>query len=110
MVSAPADYPWSSYRANALPEADPIVMSHDLYRELAPAQDARLAAYRSLFNDALSAKTLQRVREWTNGGFVLGSDRFARDIAVMVGRRSWKGSPGRPRKKDMSDEQEELPL
>ena len=43
------------------------------YQELAPSADARLIAYRRLFEDALSAETLQKLRECTNGKFVLGS-------------------------------------
>ena len=31
------------------------------------------------------------LRECTNGGFVLGNERFAQQIAAMVGRRTWKG-------------------
>jgi putative transposase len=108
MVNEPALYPWSSYRANALGAADPLVTPHALYRELAPSADARLVAYRRLFEDALSAETLERLRECTNGGFVLGSNRFAREVAAMVGRRTWKGSPGRPRKQSVSKEQNEL--
>jgi hypothetical protein len=34
----------------------------------------------------------------TNGGFALGSDRFQRQIASMVGRRTWPGKSGRPKK------------
>jgi REP element-mobilizing transposase RayT len=30
--------------------------------------------------------------------FVLGGSRFEREIAAMLGRRTWKGSPGRPKK------------
>ncbi|NCC37670.1 MAG: transposase, partial [Chloroflexia bacterium] len=45
------------------------------------------------------------------GGFVIGSPRFERRIAAMVGRRTWRGSPGRPRKEERNDgEQGELPL
>jgi putative transposase len=110
MVNEPAHYPWSSYRANALGQADPLVRPHAQYQELAPSADARLLAYRRLFEDALSAETLQKLREYTNGGFVLGSAKFAREIAAMVGRHSWKGSPGRPRKKEVGEEQQPLPL
>jgi putative transposase len=53
-----------------------------------------------LFASELSADLLQAVRESTNGGFVLGNDRFAQQIAAMLGRRTWKGSPGRPRKRE----------
>ena len=55
MVEAPGDYPWSSYRANALGGSDPVVTPHVLYRGLAASADARLAAYRRLFEIALGA-------------------------------------------------------
>jgi putative transposase len=108
MVEAPADYPWSSYRANALGGSDPVVTPHGLYRNLAESTDARLGAYRRLFDDCLSAELLQSLRDCTNGGFVLGSSRFARQIATMLGRRTWKGSPGRPPKQTDADGQGEL--
>jgi putative transposase len=108
MVAAPGDYPWSSYRANALGIADPVVTPHALYDELAGSAAARPGAYRRLFEHALGAEALQRLRDCTNGGFVLGSPRFERQIAALLGRRTWKGSPGRPPKKDGGGEHGEL--
>jgi putative transposase len=46
MVGAPGEYPWSSYRANALGEADSIVMPRPLYFVPAPTADGRIVAYR----------------------------------------------------------------
>jgi len=103
MVGAPGEYPWSSYRANALGGPDPVVTPHALYGQLAGSDEARLAAYRGLFEDVLSAELLRRLRDCTKGGFVLGSSRFERQIAAMLGRRTWKGSPGRPRKETDAD-------
>jgi len=108
MVQAPGDYPWSSYRANALGGADPLITPHSGYCELATSGEARLAAYRRLFEDELDAELLQRLRDCTNGGFVLGSPTFERQIAAMAGRRTWRGSPGRPRKEDSDGEQRAL--
>ncbi len=110
LVEAPGEYPWSSYRANALGEADALIRAHALYLALGTTEQARLAAYRRLFEDQLSAELLEKLRAGTNGGFVIGSGRFERQIAVMVGRRTWKGSPGRPRKPIAAGEQGELPL
>jgi putative transposase len=110
MVPAPGAYPWSSYRANALGGTNPVVTPHALYRELAGSDETRLAAYRRLFEDVLSAELLRRLRDCTNGGFVIGSPRFERQVAAMVGRRTWKGSPGRPRKETDVGEQGTLGL
>ena len=63
-----------------------------------------------MFEDELSAELLGRLREGTNGGFVLGSPKFERQIAAMVGRRTWKGSPGRPHKETDVGDQGELAL
>jgi len=110
MASRPDGYPWSSYRANALGVADQVVTPHPLYRALAETDAARLAAYRGLFESELNADRVQRLRDCTNGGFVLGSSTFERQIASMVGRRTWKGVPGRPRKHGPDTRQGELPL
>jgi len=98
MVQAPGAYPWSSYQSNALGVSDPVLTPHRLYCDLGDSDEARLIAYRRLFQDELSAELLQCLRDCTNAGFVLGSARFERQIAAMLGRRTWKGSPGRPRK------------
>lgn len=108
MVAAPGDFFWSSYRANALGERDPVVTPHPVYRDLASSDDARLAAYRRLFAGELSIELLQRLRDCTNGGFVVGRPQFERQIAAMVGRRTWKGSPGRPPKETDVGAQTEL--
>jgi putative transposase len=104
MASVPGDYRWSSHRANALGRQDSVVTPHPLYQGLADADQARFAAYRRLFDDMLSAELLQRFRECINGGFVLGSPKFERQIAAMIGRRTWKGAPGRPLKEIDADE------
>lgn len=63
-----------------------------------------------MFQDGLSAELLERLRDCTNGGFVLGSPTFERQMAAMVGRRTSKGSPGRPRKETDVSRQGRLPL
>jgi hypothetical protein len=67
-----------------------------------PTQTRRDApGYRGLFADALPQDMLTALRDATNGGFVLGSQRFHKQIAMMVGRRTWSGTssrgPGRRR-------------
>ena len=44
MVAHPAEYRWSSYRANAQGEADPVLTPHDLYEALGADAGARTAA------------------------------------------------------------------
>ena len=110
MVASPGEYRWSSYRANAFGNTDPVVSPHELYRALATSDDERRAAYRRLFESELDVALLARLRDCTNGGFVLGSTKFERQIAAMLGRRTWKGAPGRPPKAEIEEQQGELPI
>jgi putative transposase len=45
LAARPADYPWSSYRCNALGEADTIVTPHPHYYSLGRSPAERRAAY-----------------------------------------------------------------
>ena len=47
IVRRPAQYPWSSYRANALGEEDALVTPHPWYYALGRTPQARRAAYRA---------------------------------------------------------------
>lgn len=49
MIEHPAEYPWSSYRANAQGEFSTLLSPHRLYTGLAAEDDKRLAVYRELF-------------------------------------------------------------
>ena len=110
MAQSPGEYPWSSHHANAFGVPDPVVSPHALYRALATSDDGRQAAYRHLFERELDAALLARLRDCTNGGFVLGSTKFERQIAAMLGRRTWKGAPGRPSKAEVEERQSALPV
>lgn len=95
MVSHPGQYRWSSYRANAEGARCDLIMPHDLYRALGRSDQARRDAYRALFVGP-DAAAMNEIRLATNGGFVLGADRFQAEIARMVGRRVVPGKAGRP--------------
>jgi len=64
-------------------------------------QDAkrRQAAYRELFRHELEPGLVDQIRRATNGNFVLGDERFAREIEAVIGRRAVQGKSGRPRKR-----------
>ena len=47
LVSHPADFRWSSYRANALGKEDPLVTPHPCYYALGRTPQARRAAWRA---------------------------------------------------------------
>ena len=98
MVEHPADYRWSSYRANAQGEEDALVTPHEVYLALGNATEPRLAAYRELFRSELEPGLLNQIRQASNGNFALGSTRFADELAAALGRRVTPGKSGRPRK------------
>jgi putative transposase len=97
MVVHPWQYPWSSYAANALGAHDPLLTPHPLYLGLDQDPVIRRAAYRALFQDVLVDSTLDAIRQATNAAWVLGSDRFCREIAMRLNRRAAPRPKGRPR-------------
>ena len=84
MVDHPGDYPWSSYRCNAIGGADPLVSPHWLYDALGATDEERRFAYRSLFDAEVSTKTLNEIRAATNKSWVLGSDYFKDRISQKL--------------------------
>lgn len=56
MVQDPGEYPWSSYRANALGHGDPVVSPHPLYSTLGETEAARQLAYRAPFRRCLAGR------------------------------------------------------
>lgn len=72
MVASPRDYPWSSYRTNALGYPDQIVKPHRVYTGMGEDAQTRQAAYNRMFDDALSDETLEQIRSASNGNRALG--------------------------------------
>ncbi len=77
MAEHPADYRWSSYRANAQGERNPLVISHEVYQSLGSDPSSRQA---------------------TNGNYALGSAFFGEQIAAAIKQRAMPGKAGRPKK------------
>jgi putative transposase len=100
MVADPADYRWSSYRANALGAPDPLLSPHPLYLALGADGDVRRRTYRDLFRGAHDGKPLSDLRLALNQDQPIGNDRFYREIEAMTGQRRALRKRGRPRKQD----------
>ena len=86
MTNDPGQYPWSSYRFNALGIPDRLITPHALYRELGIRLADRRAAYRSLFEDALAPQELDAIRRATNRGDLLGDDDFRPSVEATLQR------------------------
>ncbi len=84
MLSDPVS---QSYRCNALGKEDVLVTPHALYRRLGQTPEERQLHYRQLFRAQLSNEQIDNLREATNKGWVLGSDRFKTKIAEMSARQ-----------------------
>lgn len=98
MVEHPSEYPWSSYRANALGQYDRLITPHILYEALGKTD--RQLHYRSLFDGQINEVSLEEMRETTNKGWVMGSDHFKQKIASQLNRRVDKLNKGGDRKSD----------
>ena len=88
MVDDPAAYRWSSYRANALGDTEPLLTPHPVYIGLGQNRESRLAAYRQLFTRPLREADLTAIRHATNHAWALGNETFQQSIACESGRRA----------------------
>jgi putative transposase len=107
MVADPADYRWSSYRANGLGQADPLLTAHPLYRALGADDESRRAAYRDLFRTALDDAPLSELCIALNQDQPIGNDRFYLEIEAMTAQRRALRKRGRPRKGKDDDSEAE---
>lgn len=98
MVSSPGDYKWSSYCANAEGRASKLITPHEEYLGLSETLETRLAKYRAFFEGQVHPQLLRVIQRNTEKGFVIGSDRFADQIAKLTGQRVVEGKLGRPAK------------
>lgn len=98
MVEHPAEYRWSSYRANAQAEQATLLTRHSLCQALGEADVARAEAYRELFRYQLDPGLVDQIRSATNGNYALGSSRFTAEVECVLGRRVTRGKPGRPKR------------
>ena len=99
MVRHPAEYKWSSYAANAKGDTNLITQPHGVYMAIGLNDSSRLEAYRELFRYSLEIGVVDEIRKATNGNYVLGSSKFAEQIAKALGRCVIAGKSGRPKLK-----------
>ena len=100
MADHPSEYPWSSYRFNALGQPDSLLAPHKEYLSLGKTAEARQAAYRALFKTRIANKTLEEIRDCTNRAWVLGSDHFKERIADQLNRQAAPKARGGDRKSE----------
>lgn len=102
MVAHPADYPWSSYRRNAHGEGSALITPHYLYSNLGADPYSRECAYRALFSDSITIRTINKLRRATNANLALGNKKFTEEMALLLGRPLSAQQGGRPKKDQLS--------
>lgn len=97
MVMHPADYRWTSYRANAHSEPASLITQHPLYLALGGDASHRQHAYRSLFETQLDDTDIQAIRKAVRFSTPLGNKRFKNQVESLLGRTTGYAKLGRPR-------------
>jgi putative transposase len=97
MVEDPAHYRWTSYRANALGQANAHLTLHPVYLALGRGGKERQAAYRALFRTQLDCAAIDDIRLAVNQSQPLGNSRFLTRIEKVTGMRREARPRGRPR-------------
>jgi putative transposase len=87
MVEHPLNYAWSSYHHNAAGQSDPLIEEHPGYLALGASAALRQSAYRQLFETHLDEACLEEIRNSANKGWVLGNERFKKQIEHQLNRR-----------------------
>ena len=98
MIGAPADYPWSSYRANAFDRDDGLTQPHTAFVALAEHPDERRLRYREWVTAGTRPDELDEIRAHTEQGKAWGGEAFRCRVEAVSGRCARRRAPGRPRK------------
>jgi putative transposase len=104
MVATPGDYPWSSFRTNALGKSDPLVRPHASYLALDRRPDVRCRMYRNWVMQAVDSAETDAIRRHLQRQHAYGSNCFRAAIEAQLGRRAGPAKIGRPRKQSLSSE------
>jgi putative transposase len=99
MVSAAADYPWSSAAVNTGMRQDRLVQPNAEYLALSEDGQRRYAVYEDLVSQALDADLVREIRESRDTGYPLASESFKSNLGERLGRKTGPGRPGRPEKR-----------
>ena len=100
MVPSACDYRWSSHNGNAGRVSNQLLTQHAEYLALAADENARRLAYQGLFAAGDQPGFLAAIREATNGGFALVSEKLKASLPADQQRRLERRPPG-PRAKSV---------
>ena len=100
MVKNIADYPWSSYRHNALGEKNSLITEHPLYQGLGENTELRAENYQKIFDALNTLDQEQQITEATMRGEVFGSSGFHHKISQLISRTTRLTAHGGDRKSE----------
>ena len=100
MVKDIADYPWSSYRHNALGEKNSLITEHKLYQDLGNSRKLQVEKYQKIFSTQNTTKQKQQITEATTRGEVYGSSEFHHKIGKLTSRSTKLARHGGDRKSE----------
>jgi len=96
MVRGPAEYRWSSYRANVQGKANGLVSPHDIYMKLGRTRQKRQESYKALFKAHVDKEELENIRRACQTGTPLGNDYFREKIEQKLKCKTGQDRRGRP--------------
>jgi putative transposase len=76
LVSSPAHYRWSSYRAHAFGAQDSLIADHTMYTGLGSTPERRQQAWRDICESPIAARQLEKIRASISRGAVGGEPFF----------------------------------
>jgi putative transposase len=100
IVARAEDYPWSSYRAHALGEANDLLDNCSTFEELSPYPAVRQRKWAESVHAPLAAATLESVRRSNQRGLPLGDAAWVKRLSKKLALDLTIRPRGRPRKSD----------
>lgn len=98
LVQKAADWPWSSYAANAGLKSDALVSPHRLFWTLGNTPFARDAVYAAAVEVGLDSSVLEQISHAALRGWALGDEAFVEKLQQQTDRRMTRQRAGRPPK------------
>ena len=99
IVADPADYTWSSCRYRLGLGFCSWLQLDSVYMALADTEEERRRIYRDFLQAAIPEGEWDLIRQAAKRGQLTGSERFADEIARIIGRRVELKGRGRPKKR-----------
>lgn len=97
----PSEFPWSSYRHYAEHAADDLITPHAIHATFGCADRD---AYRRIFDQEATPRTLEAIRDAVRHGWALGDAGFRERLAAESSRRSARITRvGRPKKAELRE-------